>query len=69
MKSEMGALKAMLKSQAKSDRREVEGGGREKVLSDELSAWKSKYNELEKENLKLKGEVRVSLQGANGAAS
>lgn len=58
LKSEMGALKAMLKSQAKSDRREVEGGGREKVLSDELTSWKSKYNELEKENLKLKGEVR-----------
>ena len=60
LRSEMGALKAMLKSQAKSERKVAAGGGREKVLVDELAVWKGKCNELEKENLRLKGELARS---------
>ncbi|GMH53810.1 hypothetical protein TL16_g01533 [Triparma laevis f. inornata] len=65
LRSEMGALKAMLKSQAKSERKVAAGGGRERVLVDELAVWKGKCNDLEKENLKLKGELaRANMESA-----
>ena len=49
---------------------QVEGGGREKVLADELSVWKSKCSELERENLKLKGELaKAKMEGADPAVA